>query len=192
MVITYSITQSPSYTAVIFTPSYCLYQKLLSGHLGGHLTFRAWRHYEGKPNHGFWYLLNRDGKRKGDPVWYRAAMDMETLGGDGTFWDMVYTIKYEPIFLEVNMGLRPTCWSDPSVGVCKAMIRNKETLNETRLLSSMIYYWFTSLYLSNLQFLMKKNFLKHWIIYDPKPYHFCKFFVLSGVPLTSLLISLTN
>lgn len=67
-------------------------------------------------------------------------MDMETLGGDGTFWDMVYTIKYEPIFLEVNMGLRPTCWSDPSVGVCKAMIRNKETLSETRLLSSMIYY----------------------------------------------------
>lgn len=53
------------------------------------------------------------------------------------------------------MGLRSTCWSDPSVGVCKAMIRNKETLNETRLLPSMIYYCFTSLYLSNLQFLMK-------------------------------------
>ena len=39
------------------------------------------------------------------------------------------------------------------------MIRNKETLNETRLLPSMIYYCFISLYLSNLQFLMKKKFL---------------------------------
>ena len=65
---------------------------------------------------------------------------MQTLGGVGTFGDMYYTIIYKPQCLELHVGLRRTCWNFPWVDVCKATVRNKETLVENQLLPSMVFF----------------------------------------------------
>ena len=80
-----------------------------------------------------------NGKRKDDP---EEVLDCK---GKCRLWEVlellgicIYTIIYKPQCLELHVGLRPTCWNFPWVDVCKATVRNKETLVENQLLPSLI------------------------------------------------------
>ena len=77
--------------------------------------------------------------------------------------------------------MRPTCWSFPWVDASKAIVRKPTAAFPDLVLSFSAYtsaisnYWF---------------FLKHCIVYDPKLYQSCTFFLLLRASLNPLLISL--
>jgi len=66
-------------------------------------------HHERKPIHDFRHQLNVNGKWKADTA------EVQDCKVKCRLWDVtellgicVYTIKYEPQFLELDTGLRPT------------------------------------------------------------------------------------
>lgn len=136
---TYVLTWSPLYTAVLTLPRWLPLSEVFFLALGnwnlGHGHIMKW-----KQSCGFKRQLSVNGKRKGDPV------RVQDCSGKCRVWEVmglsewwVYSIrKNESHFLERNFGCTYChCpWGDD----CKIMVRNKQTFSVHGLMPFMRYY----------------------------------------------------